>query len=296
MLSKVFVILNIIIFISFFIINYLVPENNNQNPINDILSKPLPFITDHQPSQTFAINSKIPILMYHSIANFSEISILDKNKNLSHGLRIPPKFLKIQLDLIKSNGYTTITFEDLENHISKKLIIPEKPIILTFDDGWADKMTAFEMLKVNKQVANFAIIDSFIDKPNRLTSKQIKEISELMEISSHSVTHSNLTTLNEKNLSYELKTSKKNIEELIGKKINTIIYPTGAYNDNVIKQSKNSMYYFGVGTKPYLGSQDFKSPFELTRIRVECSITANLLEDSCNNLGGKFFLDLKKNN
>jgi peptidoglycan/xylan/chitin deacetylase (PgdA/CDA1 family) len=293
MLSKIFIFINILILLIFFS-SFFASNNMSSDAVINVpyfgqtLPGPKPIVFED-------INTKqnIPILMYHSIANYSEIPANDGNPTLSHGLRIPPLILNNQLSLIKKAGYTTIKFEDITNYLKFKQPLPAKPIILTFDDGWADNLIAYNKLKELGMIGNFAIVSNYLDKPNRLTSAQVKEFSNNgMEISSHSATHGNLAIMTANNLKDELTNSKKTLENLIGKEVNTIVYPTGAYNDNVIAAAKLAGYQFGTNTKGYADFQDLKKPFELTRVRVECNVGFSIREDTCANLGGNFFLKL----
>jgi peptidoglycan/xylan/chitin deacetylase (PgdA/CDA1 family) len=294
MLSKIFIFINILILIIFFSSLFAVGYTPTIEPMN--FPNILPNFNPSKPTVLVDItySQPIPILMYHSIGNYSEIPFNDSNPTLSHGLRIPPTILYNQLELIKQNGYTTIKFEDIRNYIKFKQPLPAKPIIITFDDGWADNIIAYNKLKELGMIGNFAIVSNFIDKPGRLTSAQVKEFNDNgMEISSHSVSHGNLSLMTAANLKNELVNSKKTLEELIGKEVNTIVYPTGAYNNAVIDAAKAAGYQFGTNTKGFVDTQDLKKPFELTRVRVECNIGNKIREDSCANLGGNFFLKLK---
>ena len=293
MLSKITVFINILMLLVFFSAFFVFA-----NPQID-LNKNNPFI--FQPLQASqptifeeVVNVQpIPILMYHSIANYSEIDPKDPNPKLAHGLRIPPLILNNQLKLLKDKGYNTIKFEDLGNYIQFKKPLPSKPIIISFDDSWADNTIAYNKLKELGMVGSFGVVSGFMNQPGRLTSDQVKEFSDNgMEITSHTVSHPNLTIVAPASLKNELLNSKKSLETVIGKEVNTLIYPTGAYNDAVINTAKLIGYQFGASTKAYSGTQDLKKPFELTRIRVECNVGFSIREDSCANLGGSFFTQL----
>lgn len=62
--------------------------------------------------------------MYHSIL-----------KTRSNKYIISPEKLENDLKYIKAKGYTTITMTDLIEYVYNDRPLPEKPIILTFDDG-----------------------------------------------------------------------------------------------------------------------------------------------------------------
>jgi peptidoglycan/xylan/chitin deacetylase (PgdA/CDA1 family) len=220
-------------------------------------------------------NIKIPIFMYHSIDTFQSISPKDANPTLARGMRIPPDLLRKHVKFLKASGYTGITFEDLLSYKNNEFKIPKKSVILSFDDGWQDNYNAYSILKEENFIGSFGIITGIIDKPGRLNKEQLKEMHDnKMELVSHTVNHPALASQSDVKIKSELLESKDYLEKIIGKKMKTIIYPTGSYNTKVIEIAKSLGYELGATTLGYseAGGQNLVKPFELTRIRVECSI------------------------
>lgn len=82
---------------------------------------------------------KLPILMYHSI--------LKTNKQKGKFIIAPDTFEE-DLKYIKDNGYTTIVMKDLIDYVYENKSLPEKPIMLTFDDGYYNNyLYAFPLLQ-----------------------------------------------------------------------------------------------------------------------------------------------------
>jgi peptidoglycan/xylan/chitin deacetylase (PgdA/CDA1 family) len=243
--------------------------------------------------QEYTDTPKVTIFMYHSIDTFENISPKEANPVQARAYRFPPELLRKHLTILAKNGYTSITFNDLIEFKEKKNKIPEKSVILSFDDGWADNFTAFKVLKESKSIGSFGIVSDFVDKPNRLSSAQLVEMKEAgMEIVSHSKTHANLASLNGEGLRLELEQPKQFLEKIIKKPVQTIIYPAGAYNDNTIKVAQELGYKLGSNTKAYneeAGISLTKAPFELTRVRVQCPSNANPRAPECPNLGSSFY-------
>lgn len=69
----------------------------------------------------------LPILMYHSVL---------KDPDRTNKYTITPARLRQDFDLIRSRGYTTITMTELIDYVHNSGPLPEKPIIVTFDDGF----------------------------------------------------------------------------------------------------------------------------------------------------------------
>ena len=68
---------------------------------------------------------KLPIIMYHSVL-----------KSKSGNYIVHPDTLENDLKYIQSKGYSTITMTDLIGYVYNDYPLPEKPIIITFDDGY----------------------------------------------------------------------------------------------------------------------------------------------------------------
>lgn len=203
----------------------------------------------------------IPILMYHYIRDYQ-----DPNDKVGVNLSVRPAIFTRQLTLLRERGYTTITFDDLTQPL------PEKPIILTFDDGYTDAYTAaLPELERQGMKAVFYIVSQFIDQPNYVTTDQVKMLDAAgMEIGSHTLDHADLSKINAARQGSELKQSKEQLEELLGKPVTAFCYPAGKYNQTTIGLAKVIGYQTATTTKPGVAiGDDYNSrPFELQRIRV----------------------------
>ena len=85
------------------------------------------FFSEHDiPAINNNVNVELPIIMYHSVLKDSELS----GKYI-----ITPEILISDLEYLKENGYTSITAKQLIDYTDNGTPLPEKPILLTFDDG-----------------------------------------------------------------------------------------------------------------------------------------------------------------
>jgi len=75
---------------------------------------------------------KTPVVMLHSVAGFRE----DRPGTFS--VWCPPPHFESYLKYLRWRGYTTITLDHLYRHLREGASLPDKPIVLTFDDGYLD--------------------------------------------------------------------------------------------------------------------------------------------------------------
>lgn len=182
----------------------------------------------------------VPVLMYHSVG-------FDKNNPLV----ITPEKLEEQFKYLKANNYYTITLDNLYSYFINGIQIPEKSVVLTFDDGYKNNYTElFPLLKKYNFTATIFMITSCIDNSaNYLTSAELKEMSCYgIDIESHTVNHEHLKTLTKGAQLDTLIQSKTFLEKLLNKKINYIAYPYGEYNNDTLICAEQAGYKLALTT------------------------------------------------
>lgn len=95
----------------------------------------------------------VPIVMYHSVL-----------KSKSGDYIVHPETLEKDFQYIQSKGYTTITMTDLINYVYNDGTLPEKPIIITFDDGYYNNLSyAVPLLHKYNMKAVISIVGKYTD-------------------------------------------------------------------------------------------------------------------------------------
>lgn len=185
-------------------------------------------------------DKQIPVLMYHSIADNSNVT-----NSASKSIILPPEVFKEQMQYLKDNGYTTLTLDELYNFLEKDKPVPEKSVVLTFDDAYEDNYTnVYPVLKEFGFRGTIFVITGGTDKIGAyLTSGQLKEMdANGMDIESHTVNHEDLDKLSLEKQEQTLVQSKQFLEKLLNKKVDYIAYPSGLYNKFTEQAAKNAGY------------------------------------------------------
>jgi len=245
--QKRFILIGIIVLITFsgiFFKNYNPPENKNevsvQIPKDDVSLIPLiPSIPTVEESTE--PTKDVTILVYHSIAP----APIDRTESLMQKrFRIDPENFRSQMQYLKDNDYTPITFLHLTEYLLYNKKIPEKPIVITFDDGLLNQYeNAFPVLKEFDFLATFFIYPGITAHRNFMNWEQLKEIvASGNEIGSHTIIHYDLTKIDDEILQNELTKSKRVLEEKLGINVYTIAYPNYAENENVQNAVRDAGY------------------------------------------------------
>ena len=156
-------------------------------------------------------------------------------------------------------------------YIQQGVSLPEKPILLTFDDGYKDAFTvAFPLLKKYGFTGVFFIFTKPINEENReyLSWQEVELMSAAgMEIGSHSYSHLDLRKLSGEAMQKEILESKKEIEAHIQRPVLFFCYPSGAY-DNRVVQAVGEAGYWGAVTTQQGAVHSGDSRLILQRVRV----------------------------
>ena len=198
----------------------------------------------------------VPVLMYHAVSD--EITGYAE-------LHVSPSVMEQQLQYLVENGYSPIWFEDLA-----QVDQYEKPVILTFDDGYLDNYTElFPLLqKYNVKATIFVITDAVMWGTNYVKEDQVREMVEsgLVSIQSHTHTHPYLDECDEETQRQEMEVSKLYILRLTGKEPFVLCYPSGRQNQTTLEIIGD---YYKLGIKMNKGQYVTGSdPYRIERYYV----------------------------
>ena len=208
----------------------------------------------------------VPILMYHVIGD-------PAGDEMYPDLWLSESDFQDQVDWMAENGYTAVTLVQVQNAWYDGGTLPDKPIVLSFDDGVLGQYVYGLPILREKGWAGQLNLKA---EGSDLSSEQVLKMARAgWEIASHTINHLDLTTLDPATLEQELAGSKQQLEAELGIEIVNFCYPAGQYNDTVIEAVKAAGYRGATTVNPGLGERSM--PFELNRIRIDRGDTSQAL-------------------
>lgn len=191
---------------------------------------------------------KVPVLIYHQIVEGAE-----PGSETSTSVQ---RFVE-QMRYLHAAGYTTVSTRDLVNYMRGDIQLPEKSIVLTFDDGWKNVLNAIPVLDELQFKASFWIITELGIGWSYMEWSDVVALgaNPNFEVYSHTATHpwnpeSNLVTWVEgtdprfgaADALRELVESKRLLEAKLGRPVPYLAWPVGWYNDQLVEMAKQAGY------------------------------------------------------
>lgn len=239
------------------------PRVATATPASTATPAPAPTRTPLPGRMAVAGPEYVPVLMYHYIR------VADEHADpVGYRLSILPERFDEQMAWLQENDYTPMRMDQLAACLRGRQECPEQPVALTFDDGYADAATAaLPILNAYGFKATFYIVPGFVGRPGYMTWEQIELLyNSGMEIGSHTMTHADLTGLEDiKAIRSELVQSREVLEERLGVPVQSFCYPAGSYSPAIMEQVRLAGYTNAVITAP--GNQ-IGSLYEIPRRRV----------------------------
>jgi peptidoglycan/xylan/chitin deacetylase (PgdA/CDA1 family) len=188
--------------------------------------------------------SRIPVLMYHEIADKSEIH---------SPLAVTPAAFADQLSYLHDLDWRTISAAALSAILTDgDAVLPEKTVVLSFDDGYENFYTqAMPQLSKHGFTATLFMTSGWVKEarphapgvPRMLSWAQLSDLaSGGIEIGAHSITHPELDQLTGKRLHDELFDSKRQLEDRLGMEVPGLAYPFG-YSNSAVRQLAHQAGY-----------------------------------------------------
>jgi peptidoglycan/xylan/chitin deacetylase (PgdA/CDA1 family) len=216
----------------------------------------------------------VPILMYHSISATATRAF--------ERFTVRPERFAAQMGYLAASGHTPVTVSQLVRARSAgDSGLPDRPVVLTFDDGYADFYShAWPVLRQHGFAATLYVATGFVGSTSRwlrreretqrpmLSWSQLTELSaSYIECGAHTQTHPHLDTLPPAEARAEIQRSKSMLEDRLGQAVSSFAYPFGHFDRRVRELVREAGYASACGVKPALSASNDDS-FALARVMV----------------------------
>ncbi|PKA06118.1 polysaccharide deacetylase family protein [Leptospira ellisii] len=190
----------------------------------------------------------VPVLCYHHLA---------AEGGPMGGYNLHPNLLEEQFKFLKAAGYKTVRLDQFYAYINgkKPSDFPEKPILLTFDDGSKTHLEVLvPLLKKYGFTASIFIYPTIISSGKKyyMTWEQLKTAldSGVLDLGSHTLYHPKLPTMSRALIRKQLLESKQILEQKTGRKVVDLAYPFGLFDPRVIEEAKEIGYRMAFTVNP----------------------------------------------
>jgi len=204
----------------------------------------------------------VPVLMYHEVAERPHPRFSRYTVSLRSFAR--------QMRWLAARGYHTLDMDALLRARTGRAPLPERPIVLTFDDGFqgcADH--AVPLLREHGFTAVFYLVTGLMGKTSRWLLPELGLELPLMswdtaralaaegfQCGAHTVTHPRLTELEPGRRRAELAEARRHLEDELGRPAVHLAYPYGAFDAAVRDAAAGAGYVTACSTRGGLSGRD----------------------------------------
>lgn len=208
----------------------------------------------------------VPILMYHYIS-----PLPPEADEYRIDLTVEPETFRAHMQYLKSAGYVPVSLYEVDQALLTGSPLPEKPVVLTFDDGYIDHYTyVFPILQELGFTGTFFIITSFADNnyPAYLSWQQIKTMSDAgMSMEAHTKNHVDLRSRSRDFLIYEVMGSIESLNAHTGLSSRFFAYPVGHYDEAALSLLSETPIWRALTTQ-HGAFHTTDNRLEMPRIRI----------------------------
>ncbi len=221
----------------------------------------------------------VPILVYHNMDAQPKGRLVQSAASFEQQMRY-----------LKTEGYRTLTLAEFLEFTRLNRQLPKKSVVLTFDDGYKSfKQFAYPVLKELGFTATLFVYTDYVGAGrNALSWSDIKALqAEGFDIQAHSKTHGDLRRAPgetqaqfDQRMQAELAQPRELFRRQLGQAPETIAYPYGRWDADVLKHVKGAGYVAAFTVRRQ-GNPAFVSPLTIHRSQIYADMT---LDDFAKNL------------
>jgi peptidoglycan/xylan/chitin deacetylase (PgdA/CDA1 family) len=212
----------------------------------------------------------VPVLLYHSISRrASEREIR---------WTVSPSTFSTHVETIASSCRTALTVSELGACLRGERALPQRAVVVTFDDGYADVVGAAETLADRGLSSTIYVTTGRVGQAGMLSRAALSDLGrhQTVELGAHGIHHDRLDELVGSRIAAEVRGSKVELEGLIQMPVTSFAYPHGAYD----RRSRDAViaagYRAAAAVKNAL-SHAADDPFAIARWTVRSGTSAETI-------------------
>jgi peptidoglycan/xylan/chitin deacetylase (PgdA/CDA1 family) len=190
----------------------------------------------------------VPILLYHRIGRLPAVPT-----PISDALTVEPSVFDGQMEWLSRHRFHPISDRQLLRALNLGTPLPKRPVLITFDDGYADVLynAAPVLHRLHWPATAFIITDRVGGPdPSFLTWAELRDLEQDgFTIGSHTVHHLDLTKVPPGQAWFELLQSRLTLERRLGRPVHSFAYPYGAENPAVVGEVNSAGYALAFTTR-----------------------------------------------
>ena len=204
----------------------------------------------------------VPVLLYHSIARPGQAA--------SDRFQVTAADFAADMAAVVASGRTPLTATDYAACLNGPEPLPERPVLITFDDGFADYAhVALPILERHGLPATLFVTTGWLDRPGMLAGPDLTRLADgSTEIGAHSATHPHLDLVAGDAINTEVTEPREILEQLTGRAVTSFAYPHGSHTARTKVAVAESGYLTAHAVKNAL-SHPGDDPLAVARFTVE---------------------------
>ena len=153
--------------------------------------------------------------------------------SLRKDLTVSPTDFEQMLQYLRDNGYRSVTTRELWWSLDQTAGLPQKPVMLTFDDGHDDAYSVvLPLLQKYGFTGVFFVTVNLVDRPGYLARDQVKALADAgMDVESHAMDHVSMMARTLADQQYQMCRARDFLSAWTGTDVRHFAYPSGDYNE-----------------------------------------------------------------
>ncbi|MGC9350114.1 MAG: polysaccharide deacetylase family protein [Anaerolineae bacterium] len=210
---------------------------------------------------------QVPILMYHYVSELPPDA-----DQYRRDLTVPPDRFEAQLRYLQEQGYQSVRLTDIYETLTSGKPLPERPVVLTFDDGYKDAFThVLPLLSAYGFTGEFFVLatPAHYEAPHYLTWSDMRAMADAgMAIQAHGRDHYDLTNRSYDFLVYQILGAREAVEAHTDQPVRFFCYPSGRYDEDT-QAVVASAGYWGAVTTAWGTELSLDNRYAWPRVRVK---------------------------